>query len=89
MERHLGVEIPEIAIISEAEKSLVVGKNFKSKTAMQVGDMKKLNKEQIALFPVTEFWTKKQKKWKTSKIGSWAKKNSQKMKKIFGNNTFE
>ena len=36
-----------------------------------------------------EFWDKRSKAWKKSKVGAWAKANSVKMKKIFGAKVFQ
>ena len=88
-EKHPTENLPDIAIISKHERALVLGKNFNSKLAMQVTEMKKLKNEEIALFPLSEFWNKNSKEWKKSKIGAWAKANSERMKEIYGQDAFQ
>ena len=88
-EKHPTENLPDIAIISKHERALVLGKNFNSKLAMQVTEMKKLKNVEIALFPLSEFWNKNSKEWKKSKIGAWAKANSERMKEIYGQDAFQ
>ena len=63
-------------------------KNFKSKIAMSVPELNRLPDEQLALFPVKEFWDAKKKAWRSTKAGVWAKSRSIKMRNLFGIENF-
>ena len=87
-EKHQGVTVPSECVVSEAEKKLVKEKNFKSKLAMSAAELSRLPDEQLALFPANEFWDAKKHAWKSTKAGVWAKSSSVKMKRVFGQETF-
>ena len=63
-------------------------KNFKSKIAMSVPGLNRLPDEQLALFPVKEFWDANKKAWRSTKAGVLAKSRSIKMRNLFGIENF-
>ena len=82
------VTVPNELAVSDAEAKLVKEKNFTSKLAMSLAELSRLGDEQLALFPVSDFWDKKKRTWKSTNAGVWAKASSVKMKRIFGTDTF-
>ena len=53
---HPEEEIPEVAILSEAEQNLIKkNKNFR-KNALQKADLERLEDKELALLPLTDFW---------------------------------
>ena len=82
--KHGDTDLPDEFLVSAAEKKLVKNKNFTSKMAMQPSDMSKLSDDELRLFSASEFWNKKTKLWKTTKMGTWAKANSNRVKRVLG-----
>ena len=78
--------IPEVAIIPEEEQNLIKKKKSFRKNALLVKqeDLARLVDKELAFLPITDFWDTKKKKWKTSVYGNFGKRNSDRMKKIFG-----
>ena len=81
--------IPEVAILSEAEQNLIEKKKSFRKNALQKADLERLVDKKLALLPLTDFWDTKNKTWKSNVYGNFGKRNSVRMKKIFGKNEFE
>ena len=50
--------------------------------ALSVKDLEKLNDNELKLLPKKDFWDAKKKEWKKNVYGTFAKRNSVKMKKI-------
>ena len=75
---------PSEDIISEAEKGILEKKNQRTANALFVKDLEKLNEEELKLLPVKDFWDATKKAWKKNAFGTFAKRNSVTMKKIFG-----
>ena len=51
---------------------------------LSVKDLEKLNEEELKLLPLKDFWDATKKVWKKNGFGTFAKRNSVMMKKIFG-----
>ena len=60
--------------------------SFQKRTAnaLCVKDLEKLNEEELKLLSLKDFWDATKKEWKKNVFGTFAKRNSVKMKKIFG-----
>ena len=58
---HLEEEIPEVAILSEAEQNLIKKKKSFRKNALQIADLERLVDKELALLPLTDFWDTKNK----------------------------
>ena len=58
--------IPGVAVIPEAEKSLLQ-KKFR-KNALKKQDLERLNDSEFLLLPLTDFWDSKKKNWKTKSM---------------------
>ena len=71
-------------IISEAEKGILEKKKQRTANALSVKDLEKLNEEELKLLPLKDFWDATKKVWKKNAFGTFAKRNSVTMKKIFG-----
>jgi len=56
--------------------------NFAEANALSVKDLEKLNDNELKLLPKKDFWDAKKKEWKKNAYGTFAKRNSVKMKKI-------
>ena len=80
---HPEEEIPEVAILSEAEQNLIKNKKSFRKNALQKGDLERLVDKELALLLLTDFWDTKNKTWKSNVYGNFGKGNRGRMKKIF------
>ena len=81
---HPDKECPSEGIISKAEKGILQKKQERTANALSVKDLEKLNEEELKLLPLKDFWDATKKEWKKNVFGTFAKRNSVKMKKIFG-----
>ena len=81
---HPDKECPSEGIISEAEKGILEKKKQRTANALSVKDLEKLNEEELKLLPLKDFWDATKKAWKKNAFGTFAKRNSVTMKKIFG-----
>ena len=81
---HPEKECPAEAIISKAEKGILQKKQAIIANALSVKDLEKLDENELKLLPAKDFWDSKKKQWKKNVYGTFAKRNSVKMKKIFG-----
>ena len=81
--------IPEVAIIPEEEQNLIKKKKSFRKNALKKEDLARLVDTELALLPITDFWDTKKKAWKSSVYGNFGKRNSDRMKNIFGKENFE
>ena len=81
--------IPEVAIIPEEEQNLIKKKKSFRKNALKKEDLARLVDKELALFPITDFWDTNTKTWKSSVHGNFGKRNSDRMKNIFGKQNFE
>ena len=81
---HPDKECPSEGIISEAEKGILEKKKQQTANALSVKDLEKLNEEELKLLPLKDFWDATKKVWKKNGFGTFAKRNSVMMKKIFG-----
>ena len=81
---HPDKECPSEGIISEAEKGILEKKKQRTANALSVKDLEKLNEEELKLLPLKDFWDATKKVWKKNGFGTFAKRNSVMMKKIFG-----
>ena len=70
------------AIISQAEKGILQKKQVRVANALSVKDLDKLDDSELQLLPAKDFWDSKKKEWKKNVYGTFAKRNSVKMKKI-------
>ena len=77
-------ECPSKGIISEAEKGLLEKKQPRTPNALSVKGLEKLNEEELKLLPLKDFWNATKKEWKKNVFGTFAKRNSVTMNKIFG-----
>ena len=75
---------PSEGIISKAEKGILEKKQQRTANALSVKDLEKLNEEELKLLPLKDFWDATKKEWKKNVFGTFAKRNSVAMKKIFG-----
>ena len=80
--------IPGVAVIPEAEKSLLQKKKSFRKNALKKEDLERLNDSELLLLPLTDFWDSKKKNWKTNVYGNFGKRNSDRMKNLFGQEKF-
>ena len=81
---HPDKECPSEGIISKAEKGILEKKQKRTANALCVKDLEKLNEEELKLLSLKDFWDATKKEWKKNVFGTFAKRNSVKMKKIFG-----
>ena len=81
---HPDKECPSEGIISKAEKGLLEKKQPRTANALSVKDLEKLNEEELKLLPLKDFWNATKKEWKKNVFGTFAKRKSVTMKKIFG-----
>ena len=79
---HPGKECPTEGILSKAEKGILQKKQVRVANALSVKDLEKLNDNELKLLPKKDFWDAKKKEWKKNVYGTFAKRNSVKMKKI-------
>ena len=86
---HPEEKIPEVASLSEAEQNLIKKKKSFRKNALQKADLERLEDKELALLPLTDFWDSNNKTWKSNVYGNFGKRNSTRMKKIFGKKKFE
>ena len=70
--------------VSKAETGILQKKQPWSANALSVKDLEKLNEEELKLLPLKDFWDATKKEWKKNVFGTFAKRNSVTMKKIFG-----
>ena len=63
-------------------------KSFR-KNCLKKEDLERLVDKELALLPLSDFWDIKNKKWKSNVYGNFGKRNSVRMKKVFGNENFE
>ena len=75
-------ECPAEAIILQAEKGILQKKQVRVANALSVKDLDKLDDSELQLLPAKDFWDSKKKEWKKNVYGTFAKRNSVKMKKI-------
>ena len=80
---HPDKECPSEGIISKAEKGILEKKQKRTANALCVKDLEKLNEEGLKLLPLKDFWDATKREWKKNPFGTFAKRNSVKMKKIF------
>ena len=73
-------ECPAEAIISQAEKGILQKKQVRVANALSVKDLDKLDDNELKLLPAKDFWDSKKKQWKKNVYGTFAKRNSAKMK---------
>ena len=83
---HPEKECPAEAIISKAEKGIYQKKKARVANALSVKDLEKLDENELKLLPTKDFWDSKQKQWKKNVYGTFAKRNSVKIKKILSIN---
>ena len=81
--------IPEVAMIPEEEQNLIKKKKSFRKNALKKEDLARLVDKELVLLPITDFWDTKKKTWKSSMYGNFGKRNSDRMKNIFGKQNFE
>ena len=86
MQKHVTKEHPEKecpteGILSVAEKGILQKKQVRVANALGSKDLEKLDDNELALLPAKDFWDSKQKEWKKNVYGTFAKRNSVKMKK--------
>ena len=81
---HPDIQCPSEGIISKAEKGILEKKQQRTANALSVKDLEKLNEEELKLLPLKDFWDAAKKEWKKNVFGTFAKRNSVTMKKIFG-----
>ena len=79
---HPEKECPTEGILSKAEKGILQKKQVRVANALSVKDLEKLNDNELKLLPKKDFWDAKKKEWKKNAYGTFAKRNSVKMKKI-------
>ena len=89
MKEHPDEECPAEGVVSEAEKGLLRAKKKRTANALSARDLGKLTDDQLRLLPTKDFWDESKKKWKTNYIGTFAKQNSLRMKRIFGPAAFQ
>ena len=77
---HPEKECPAEAIISKAEKGILQKKKARLANALSVKDLEKLDENELKLLPAKDFWDSKKKQWKKNVYGTFAKRNSVKMK---------
>ena len=77
---HPEKEFPAEAIISKAEKGILQKKKARLANALSVKDLEKLDENELKLLPAKDFWDSKKKQWKKNVYGTFAKRNSVKMK---------
>ena len=65
-------------------KGILQKKQQRTANALSVKDLEKLNEEELKLLPLKDFWDAAKKEWKKNVFGTFAKRNSVTMKKIFG-----
>lgn len=82
--KHPGKECFSEGIISKAEKGLLEKKQPRTPNTLSLKDPEKLNDEGLKLLPLKYFWNATKKKWKKNVFGTFAKRKSATMKKIFG-----
>lgn len=80
--------IPGVAVIPEAEKSLLQKKKSFRKNAFKKEDLERLNDSELILLPLTDFWDSKKKNWKTNAYGNFGKRHCGRMKNLFGQEKF-
>ena len=68
----------------KSEKGILEKKQQRTANALSVKDLEKLNEEELKLLPLKDFWDATKKEWKKNVFGSFEKRNSLTMKKIFG-----
>ena len=70
----------------KSEKGILEKKQQRTANALSVKDLEKLNEEELKLLPLKDFWdaANYKKEWKKNVFGTFAKRNSVTMKKIFG-----
>ena len=73
-------ECPAEAIISKAEKGILQKKKARLANVLSVKDLEKLDENELKLLPAKDFWDSKKKQWKKNVYGTFAKRNSVKMK---------
>jgi len=93
MGKHMGSKHPEQdcppeAIVSTAEKEIITKKAKNSKKNLKISDLQKLSDDALKLLPLKDFWDSAKKDWTNSQYGIFAKQQSSKIKRIFGNQNF-
>ena len=72
------------ASFQKREKGILEKKQKRTANALCVKDLEEFNEEELKLLPLKDFWDATKKEWKKNVFGTFAKRNSVKMKKIFG-----
>ena len=86
---HSGTPCPAVGVISEAEKEILIRKSKNSKNSLNRKDLSKLSDSALKLLPVKDFWDSAKKEWKSNAYGTFAKQQSQRMKRLFGTQAFQ
>ena len=75
-------ECPTDGILSKAENGISQKKQARVANSQFVKDLEKLHDNGLWMLPKEDFWDAKKKEWKKNVYGTFAKRNSVKMKKI-------
>ena len=86
--KHPGQACPPEAVVSEAEKELINKKSKNSKKNLKISDLQKLSDDALKLLPFKYFLDSSKKKWTKSQYGTFARQQSSRMKRLFGEQNF-
>ena len=86
---HKDATCPAIGVISKEEKSILEKKSTNAKPKMRRKDFDTLTDEELKLFSLKDFWNTKKHKWQSGEGGLFGKQNSERLKKIFGAESFQ
>tara|TARA_B100001123_G_scaffold258076_1_gene287664 strand:- start:157 stop:483 length:327 start_codon:yes stop_codon:yes gene_type:complete len=75
------------SLSSRKQKRVCCRRSFR-KNALKKQDLERLNDSELLLLPLTDFWDSKKKNWKTNVYGNFGKRNSDRMKNLFGQEKF-
>jgi len=86
--KHADKSCPTEVLVSNAEKEITNKKAKNTRNNLLKTDLGKLSDAALKLLPLKDFWDSTQKKWKSNVYGTFAKQQSQRMKRIFGAENF-
>ena len=93
MGKHMSLKHPDQdcspeAIVSAAKKEIINEKSKNSKKNLKISDLQKLSDAALKLLPLKDFWDSSKKKWTKSQYGTFARQQSSRMKRLFGEENF-
>ena len=79
---------PAEGIVSKEEKEIINKKLKNTRNCLLKTDLEKLSDEALKLLPLKDFWDSRKKEWKSNAYGTFAKQQSESMKRLFGAENF-